>query len=92
MLGAKVVEIGVEATTVLVATKVGGEVNVEVVRVVGVGRDAELRDNWNVHPLATTATHNTAKATGLIYLRIIFSFLDLYFADLPHHIMSNHVF
>jgi hypothetical protein len=88
LVDAEDVEIRV-AMAVLVATKVGRVVNVEVVTMVGVGRDAELRDNWNVHPLVITTTHNIAKATGVICLCIMFSFLNLCFADHPHHIMSD---
>ncbi len=63
-----------------------------MVRMAEVGRDAGFRDNWNVHPLVIKAKHNIAKATELIYFRIIFSFLDLFFAGQPHHIMSDRVF
>jgi hypothetical protein len=89
MPGAAVVGIGVDAATGLVISEVGRGANVARI---GVGSDAALLDHRNVHPLAITASDNAAQATGLIYLCIIFSFLDLFFADQPHHNMSDRVY
>ena len=81
MIDPEVVGMGV-ATAVSVATKVGGGVNVEVVRMLGVGRDAELRNNWNVHPLVTQSNTKYGQSHGMDIFTHNFLFSESIFSPI----------